>query len=176
MEKEEARSEDGAGEVTDEADIAGESDGDIDEEEYHRAAVFWIVVGLELEGDVGEDRHGESADPDRIRTCKEEESYPDEDRIADEEEDIFASSDEWFDLVPEYEEKEAVHDEVENASVEELVEEELDCNTEIVSLHPEEWMHPVIQDRRQKERNRRHDTGGEDEEIGDGFIVHIFSF
>lgn len=176
VEEEEGGSEDSAGEVTDEADIAGESDGDIDEEEHHGTAVFGVVAGLEFEGDVGEDRHGESTDPDGIRTREEEESYPDEDGIAEEKEDIFGSSDQWFDLISEYKEEETVHDEVEDATVEELVEEKLNYNACIIPLHQEEWVHPIIQDRRQKERNRRHDTTCEDEEIRDGFIVHTFGF
>jgi len=134
VKEEEGGSEDCAGEMTDETDIAGESDGDIDEEEHHGTAVFGVVAGLEFEGDVGEDRHGESADPDGIRTREEEEGYPDEDCITEEKEDIFLSSYKGFDLIPEYKEKETVHDEVENASVEELVEKELENNTKIISL------------------------------------------
>lgn len=125
VEEEENGSKYGAGEVPREADIAGEPDGDINEEEHHGTAVFRVVAGLEFEGDIGEDRHGESADPDRVGSREEEEGYPDEDGIAQEKEDIFLSSYEGFDLIPEYEEKEAVHDEVENTSVEELVEEKL---------------------------------------------------
>lgn len=176
MEREEKNTKDSAKEVTDEADIAGESDGDIDEEEHHGTAVFRIVAGLEFECDIGEDRHGESADSDRIRTREEEEGYPDEDRIAEKKESIFTPSNEGFDLIPEYKEEKTVHDEVEDATVKKLVQEELENDTEIVSLYQEEWVHPVVQDRRQKERNRRHETGGEDEEIGNGFIVHTFGF
>lgn len=176
VEKEEDYSEDGTREVTNKANIAGESDGYIDEEEYHRTAVLGIVAGFEFEGDIGEDCHGESADPNRIGTREEEESYPDEDGIAEEEEDILLSSNEGFDLIPEYEEEETIHREVENTTVEELIEEELKNNTEIGSLQKEKWMHPVIQDRRQKERDYRHDTGGKYKEIRNSFIMHTFGF
>lgn len=116
-------------------DIAGETYGDIDEEEYSRGTVFRVMSGTKFQEYIGKYCHRETTYPDGVSAREKEERDPDEDSIEDKEEDKPAPSYESLHLIPENIEEKTVGEKVKCSAVEKLVEEKLNSDLEIESLH-----------------------------------------
>ena len=129
--------------MSDEADIASKSDRDVDEEEKPGTLGVRMVSRAELEEDVGKYRHCEARDSDRVSHREEKETYPDEESIDEEKEDISAPSYQGLDLISEHIDEEAIGEDMKESTVEELVKEELDGKTEIISLRKKILIHPI---------------------------------
>lgn len=156
-----------------ETDVSGEAYGDINEQEDSCGAVLGIVLGSELQEYICEYRHCKSADPDSIPVCEKEERDSDEDGIEQKKEDETTSSDEDFYLISEKIEEETIGDKMEDPGMEELVEEELDRQLDIESLHKEERIHSECKDIAYIKRYSRHDEREDDEDIREAFILHV---
>jgi len=129
--------------VSYEADISGETYGDIDKEKHSGGTVLGIVPGPEFHEYIGEYRHSKSAYPDGVPTREKKECDADEEGIENEKYYETIPSDEFFHLISEIVEKEAIKKQMKHSAMEKLVEEELYHQFSVESLYDEKRIHPV---------------------------------
>lgn len=154
------------------ADVPGESYGDVYEQEYPCRSVLWVMPGTEFQENVREYRHREATDPDSGSAREKEQRDPNEDGVEDKEKHEPVPSYKRLHLIPENVEEKTIGEEMEGSAVEELIEEKLDSDLKIESLYKEEWIHPVGKNIAHKKGHRRHDKGEEYEQIGETIIAH----